>query len=580
MNTRSFLLLLIGLLGFMVYMEWQKDYAPPPRPAAETEQPAPASDAGEAATKSADPGDVPEVPDFSDDRGDARGDERGELASAPDQPQQPPEITASRRITIDTDVLNVDLDANGGTLVDLRLKDYPVSVDRPDQPFVLLVQDLPELFVAQAGLVSAGQPAPNHRSQWQFERDFYELQPGQDTLEVPLTWRDESGLEVIATWIFHRGNYVIDLEIEVVNESGEDWQGARYVQLQRTRPDTSDAGWAFTNPERFSYNGAAIYSPEDALTKRGWDDLSEKPYQATHAGGWAAMIQHYFLAAWIPPEDQRHRYSTREISNGQLPRYLLAATSPQVTVPAGDRHSFSARLFAGPKLQNRLDEVAPGLRLTVDYRFFTILSRPLFWALDKIHALIQHWGWSIVVLTLLIKLLFYKLTEAQFRSMGKLRQLQPRIQQLKERYGDDRQKFGQAMMEIYKKEKVNPLGGCLPILVQIPIFISLYWVLLESVELRQASFLWVPDLSQPDPYFILPILNGAFMIVTQRLMPAAGMDPMQRKIMQGLPVVFAFLFALFPAGLVLYWATNAGVSLAQQWYILRRLDQEAERKKR
>ena len=480
MNTRSFLLLLIGLLGFMVYMEWQKDYAPPPRPAAESDQSVPGSDAGQGATTSADPADLPDVPDFSDDR----SDERDDVPSASDQLAPTSEIRASRRITIDTDVLNVDLDANGGTLVDLRLKDYPVSVDRPNQPFVLLVQDLPQLFVAQAGLVSAGQPAPNHRSQWQFERDFYELQPGQDTLEVPLTWRDESGLEVVATWIFHRGNYVVDLEIEVINESGEDWQGARYVQLQRTRPDTSDAGWAFTNPERFSYNGAAIYSPEDALTKRGWSDLSEKPYQATHEGGWAAMIQHYFLAAWIPPEDQRHRYTTREISNGQLPRYLLAATSPQVTVPTGNRHSFSARLFAGPKLQNRLDEVAPGLRLTVDYRFFTILSRPLFWALDKIHVLIQHWGWSIVILTLLIKLLFYKLTEAQFRSMGKLRQLQPRIQQLKERYGDDRQKFGQAMMEIYKKEKVNPLGGCLPILGADP---DLHLAVLGAARIGRAA---------------------------------------------------------------------------------------------
>jgi len=580
MNTRSFLLLLIGLLGFMVYLEWQRDYAPPPRPADDTAQqadPGQANGSNGDRQSASDPGDLPDVPDFADDTG-ATGERQSSSTDVP-EPQQP-ETRASRRITIDTDVLNVDLDANGGTLVDLRLKDYPVSVDRPDQPFVLLVQDLPQLFVAQAGLVSADQPAPNHRSRWNFERDFYELQPGEDTLEVPLTWQHESGLEVVATWIFHRGTYVVDLEFEVINNSQEPWQGARYVQLQRTRPDTSESGWAFTNPEQFSYSGTAVYSPEDALTKRNWNDLAEQPFQATYTGGWAAMIQHYFLAAWIPPGDQRHRYTARQIENGQLPRYLLAATSPQVTVPAGGRHDFTARLFAGPKLQNRLDEIAPGLRLTVDYRFFTIISRPLFWALDKIHTVIQHWGWSIVVLTLLIKLVFYKLTEAQFRSMGKLRKLQPRIQQLKERYGDDRQKFGQAMMEIYKKEKVNPLGGCLPILVQIPIFISLYWVLLESVELRQAAFLWVPDLSQPDPYFILPILNGIFMIITQRLMPAAGMDPMQRKIMQGLPIVFAFLFALFPAGLVLYWATNAGVSLAQQWYILRRLDKEEERKKR
>ncbi|NEZ04373.1 membrane protein insertase YidC [Wenzhouxiangella sp. XN201] len=571
MNTRSFLLLLVGLLAFMVYLEWQKDYAPPPRPAQESAgQSADSADPSASEAPSA-PADLPDVPDFADD---------SSSDAAEDVPATQPEIRASRRISVSTDVLTVDLDANGGTLVDLRLKDYPVSVDQPNRPFVLLVEDLPQLFVAQAGLVSADQPAPNHRSRWEFERDSYELQPGEDRLEVPLTWTHESGLEVVATWIFYRDDYVIDLEIEVINDATTDWQGARYVQLQRTRPDFSDAGWAFTNPEQFSYNGTAVYSPEDALTKIGWDDIAEKPFQATLSGGWAAMIQHYFLAAWIPPEDQRHRYTTRHVESNVLPQYVLAATSPQVTVPGGDRHAFTARLYAGPKLQNRLDEVAPGLRLTVDYRFFTILSRPLFWVLDKIHTLINHWGWSIVVLTLLIKLIFYKLTEAQFRSMGKLRKLQPRIQQLKERYGDDRQKFGQAMMEIYKKEKVNPLGGCLPILVQIPIFISLYWVLLESVELRQTAFLWVPDLSQPDPYFILPILNGIFMIITQRLMPAAGMDPMQRKIMQGLPIVFAFLFALFPAGLVLYWATNAGVSLAQQWYILQRLDKEEERKKR
>jgi YidC/Oxa1 family membrane protein insertase len=576
MNTRSFLLLIIGLLAFFVYIEWQRDYAAPPRPAPEAEPTAadPSGPGGGPTDGQAQPEDLPDVPDFADESSEPSADAQADL------PATEPQMTPSRRVAVSTDVLSVDIDANGGTLVDLRLKDYPVSVDQPNQPFVLLVEDLPQLFVAQAGLVSAGQPAPNHRSRWQFERDEYTLSPGQDRLEVPLTWQHESGLEVVATWIFYRSDYVVDLEIEVVNGGSSVWRGARYVQLQRTRPDFSDAGWAFTNPERFSYNGAAVYSPEDALTKLGYDDIADEAYQATFAGGWSAMIQHYFLAAWIPPSDQRHRYTTRHVESRQLPRFVVSATSPQVAVQPGERHNFSARLYAGPKLQNRLDEVAPGLRLTVDYRFFTILARPLFWALDKIHVVIGHWGWSIVVLTLLIKLLFYKLTEAQFRSMGKLRKLQPRIQQLKERYGDDRQKFGQAMMDIYKKEKVNPLGGCLPILVQIPIFISLYWVLLESVELRQASFLWVPDLSQPDPLFILPILNGIFMIVTQRLMPAAGMDPMQRRIMQALPVVFAFLFALFPAGLVLYWATNAGVSLAQQWYILRRLDKEEERKRR
>jgi YidC/Oxa1 family membrane protein insertase len=576
MNTRAFFLLMLAMLGFFIYLEWQRDYAAPPAP---TTDPIPSQasvlDAGNLSTRA--PGtetganDLPDLPDLSD----------AAPASAGDVPSLPaaPEMIASRRVHIVTDIFSVDLDANGGTLVDLRLKNYPVEVDQPDTPFVLLKEELPELFVAQAGLLSRDSDAPNHTTRWEFDRDLYEMQEGQSELRVPLTWRNDDGLEVIATWIFYRGDYVVDLEMTVRNRSGENWRGARYVQLQRTEPDFSDDGPAFTNPEQFSYTGSAIYSPETKMTKRGFDDIRESDYAATITGGWAAMIQHYFLAAWIPPQEQTHQYTTRFVSYQGLPRYVVAATSPQVTVAPGQEHTFGARLYAGPKLQNRLDEIAEGLKLSVDYRIFRIISQPLFWALDKIHIVIGHWGWSIVVLTILIKLLFYKLTEAQFRSMGKLRKLQPRIQALKERYGDDRQKFGQAMMEIYKTEKVNPLGGCLPILVQIPIFISLYWVLLESVELRQTPFLWVPDLSRPDPLFILPILNGIFMIVTQRLMPTAGMDPLQRKIMMWLPVVFAVMFALFPAGLVLYWATNAGISLAQQWYILRRLDQEEARKR-
>lgn len=568
MNTRAFFLLLLAMIGFFLFLEWQRDYAAPSRltqPPAEQAFDDPFSEPTPEAI-----GDLPDLPDLTDSP--------APQTDLPPTPASPAEIRASRRIAVTTDVLQVEIDANGGTLVDLRLTDYPVEVDRPDEPFVLLMEELPELFIAQAGLRSNEHPAPNHRSRWEFDQDFFELAQGQDRLEVPLYWRDDSGVEVTATWIFHRGDYVIDLDIEVRNNRDVAWRGARYVQLQRTEPDHSEAGWAFTNPERFSYTGAAVFSPEDKLQKQGFSDIRSRAFQADIAGGWAAMIQHYFLAAWIPPEEQVHRFTTMHVTTDRLPRYVVAATSPQVTIEPGESHRFTARLYAGPKLQNRLDEIADGLKLTVDYRWFRILSQPLFWVLDKIHSVIQHWGWSIVVLTLLIKLVFYKLTEAQFRSMGKLRKLQPRIAQLKERYGDDRQKFGQAMMEIYKKEKVNPLGGCLPILVQIPIFISLYWVLLESVELRQTSFLWVPDLSRPDPYFILPILNGIFMIITQRLMPTAGMDPMQRKIMMWLPVVFAFLFALFPAGLVLYWATNAGVSLAQQWYILRRLDQEDKRK--
>ena len=568
MNTRAFFLLLLAMIGVFLFLEWQRFQQPAPQRVVGTSELEFEQLEHERASA-----DVPDLPDLFEERSTEDGTEARTVRPATQ------EIRASRLVDVRTDVLDVTLDANGARLVGLRLLDFPVEVDRPNDPFVLLNESLPELFTAQAGLLSAQSDAPDHRSRWEVAQDRFELQSGQDQLRVPFRWQSETGdVEVIATWVFHRADYIIDLEFDVLNRGETEWRGARYVQLQRTEPDHSDSGWAFTNPERFSYTGGAFFSSEDKLMKRSFGDIRSRDFNQTVTGGWAAMIQHYFLAVWIPPADQPHVFSTRFNDQHRLPRFSVNATSPVVTVAPGEQHTFSARLYAGPKLQNRLDEIADGLRLTVDYRWFRIISQPLFWALDKIHSVIGHWGWSIVVLTLLIKLVFYKLTEAQFRSMGKLRKLQPRIAQLKERYGDDRQKFGQAMMEIYKKEKVNPLGGCLPILVQIPIFISLYWVLLESVELRQTSFLWVPDLSRPDPYFILPVLNGIFMIVTQRLMPTAGMDPMQRKIMMWLPVVFAFLFALFPAGLVLYWATNAGVSLAQQWYILRRLDQEDARR--
>ncbi len=558
MNTRSFLFLIVGLLAFMLYLEWQKDYSPP--------QPEPTSaPLAESEGRPEQPPieDLPEVPDFSDEQTERLGD-------IP-QAAPVPEARASRRIAVSTDVLSVDVDASGGSLVDLRLKDYPISVDQPNEAFTLLLEDLPERFIAQSGLVSGNHPAPNHRSQWQFERDYYELSPGQDRLEVPLRWQHESGLEVVATWIFHRGDYVIDLTMEVINNSGEEWLGARYVQLQRTRPDFSDAGLAFTNPERFSYNGTAVYSPEDALNKISWDRIADRPLEATISGGWAAMIQHYFLVAWIPPEEQMHRYTTRYVTGNQLPHFVLAATSPQVVVPAGETHQFSARLFAGPKLQNRLDEIAPGLRLTVDYRIFTIIARPLFWALDKIHLVINHWGWSIVGLVMLVKLLLFPLATAQYKSMARMRKFQPRMQQLKERYGDDKQKFQVAMMELYKKEKINPVGGCLPVLLQMPIFFALYWVLLESVELRHAPWIgWIQDLTARDPWFILPAINMAVMWATQKLSPMTGMDPMQQRMMQLMPLVFGVMMVFFPAGLVLYWVTNGGLGLLQQWYMLRK----------
>jgi YidC/Oxa1 family membrane protein insertase len=284
------------------------------------------------------------------------------------------------------------------------------------------------------------------------------------------------------------------------------------------------------------------------------------------------MIQHYFFAAWIPPAEEQVTYSTQVLQTSGWPRYIAREVSPVQSARPGENVEFSSLLYLGPKLQEQLEEVAPGLEHTVNYGIFTVFSKPLFWLLSHIHSLVGNWGWAIVLLTVLVKAAFFKLTETQYKSMARMRKLQPRIEQLKERYGDDRARMSQAMMELYKTEKANPLAGCLPMLVQIPVFIALYWVLLESVELRQAPFiLWVSNLSARDPYFVLPLLNAGFMIATQRLTPMAGMDPLQRKMMNLMPVAFAVMFAFFPAGLVLYWATNAGLSLAQQVYITRKI---------
>ena len=565
MTTRNLLLLLLAFLGLMIYVEWQSDYANPvPRPV----ESLPGADERQSAAGTAtDDSDLPPLPDV---------ESSAPQAAAPEAEQSMAEFRSGSRIEVETDLLIAQIDPRGGVLTELRLKKIPVRVDQPDQPFVLLNDELPALHVALTGLVDTERRSPNHTSQYRFDQEYYELAKDADSVVVPLYWAGDDGLEVVQRWVFRRDDYVIEHQFEIVNGSAEPWRGSRYLRLQRTPARTSN-GMSFTNPERISYNGAAVFSPEDRFSKLPFDEFGEKTYQNTITGGWAGMVEHYFLSAWIPSAEQPHEYTSRLIERDSPNRYAVTVTSATQALAPGERTSFDARLFAGPKQQNRLAEIAPGLDLTVDYGIFTVFSKPLFWLLDHIHSLVRNWGLAIILLTLLIKLAFYKLTQAQFRSMGKLRKLQPRIQQLKERHGDDRQKFGQAMMEIYKKEKVNPLGGCLPILVQIPIFIALYWVLLESVELRQAGFLWVPDLSRPDPLFILPVINGAFMIITQRLTPMVGMDPMQKKIMQWLPVAFAVMFAFFPAGLVLYWAANSGISLAQQWHILRQIDAEEAR---
>jgi YidC/Oxa1 family membrane protein insertase len=561
-NLRPVLIVGLAFLGYMIWVQWQKDYGPAPRAAApqtqvQSDTPAVPSTPAE---RSASAVDLPEPVDRQN--GQLSSNDTVNASVVGDQ---------NPVISVKTDVLDVEIDLVGGTAVSAFLLDYPVRQKEPENKVRLLAPGGNELFIAQSGLLSH-QQAPNHTSHYTSEITEYELSDGAAELRVPMNWTSDNGVQVTKTYVFRPGEYEVRVLHEVNNKSSESWSGSRYDQLQRSVPDDEDSG-GFTNPGRYSFVGIGFYNPEDKFEKVDFDEVVEDPYKKTSKGGWLAMIQHYFFTAWIPPAEEEVTYSTQAIEGEGWPRYVARNVSPVRELAAGERTEFESRLYLGPKLQDEIPNIAPGLEYTVNYGIFTVFSKPLFWLLEHIHNVVGNWGWSIVLLTILIKAAFFKLTEAQYRSTARMRKLQPRIAQLKERYGEDRQRMSQAMMELYKKEKVNPLGGCLPILVQIPIFIALYWVLLESVELRQAPFiLWIDNLSVRDPYFILPLLNAGFMFATQRLTPMVGMDPLQQKMMTMMPIVFSIMFAFFPAGLVLYWATNAGLSLAQQLYITRKIE--------
>ena len=562
-NLRPVLIIGLVFLGYMIWVQWQKDYGPAPKqaaPQAQVQYDTNGEDIPSASAVSSNSAE--DLPSPTDLQGQPSVD--GGIGSEAVTQNETPVIS------VKTDVLDVQIDLVGGTIVSAVLLDYPVRLKEPDNKVRLFSRQGDQMFIAQSGLLSK-QQAPNHTSLYQPERMSYTLEEGGSELRVPLTWTADNGVEVTKTYVFYPGKYEVAVYHEISNNSGQNWSGSRYDQLQRVVIGDEDSG-GFTNPGRYSFEGIGFYNPEDKFEKVDFDDVGDEPYQKTTSGGWLAMIQHHFFTAWIPPVEETVTYSTKEIKGSGWPRYIARSVSPLQTVTTGSSTSFNSRLYVGPKLQDNLPEIAPGLEYTVNYGIFTVFSKPLFWLLDKIHNVVGNWGWSIVLLTVLIKAAFFKLTEAQYKSTARMRKLQPRIEQLKERYGDDRQRMSQAMMEMYKKEKVNPLGGCLPILVQIPIFIALYWVLLESVELRQAPFiLWIDNLSVRDPYFILPLLNAAFMFATQKLTPMVGMDPLQQKMMTMMPIVFSVMFAFFPAGLVLYWATNAGLSLAQQYYITRKI---------
>ena len=543
-NQRLFLFVALSFVVLLLWQAWMEDYGP--RPVADT--PAPTA---ESATASAPP---------ADDLPHAAGDTQ--LAQA-----LPPEelvLATGQQVRVETDVLSIEIDTTGGDLRRADLLTYPETTAADSAPFRLLNGTLPNLHVVQSGLRTSDGEEPTHHATFRAEQTHYRLADGAESLQVPLHWKSPAGIEVTKVYTFHRGSFRVDLEHRVSNRSDSDWRGRQYRQLQRTwSAEVGQSTFIHT------YLGGVLYSPEEKYEKIDFDDMAEADLDRTVTDGWAAMIQHYFLSALVPEAGEENRYYTKTLSGA---RYVIGLISPNRTIAAGASDSFKTSLFIGPKLQDEMAALAPGLELTVDYGVLTVLSQPLFWLLKYIHKILDNWGWAIVILTVLIKLAFYKLSETSYRSMANMRKLSPRLQSLKERYGDDRQRLNQAMMELYKKEKINPLGGCLPILVQIPVFIALYWVLLESVELRQAPFmLWLQDLSSPDPYYVLPLLMGATMLIQQKLNPAP-LDPIQAKVMMVLPIVFTVFFAFFPSGLVLYWVVNNTLSIAQQWVITRRIE--------
>jgi len=559
-NVRVFLFLGLAMVIMLMYQAWEQDYGQPPvaqtTQATQSVPTAPSAVPGVPSVAGVPAGDVPST----------AGSTNAELPPASPISAIQRTLASAQAVHVVTDVFDVEVNTRGGDIRRAYLRAYPVDVKHPDEPFRLMGDSGDLLYVAQSGLLPGadGGDLPNHHADYLVESSEYRLAEGQDSLQVSLFWEDGKGLSVEKRFTFYRASYLIDIEYVVNNGSDAPRTIRQYRQLQRTEPET---GGITTGSN--SYTGGVIFNREDKYEKVKFGDMADEPLSLDFDHGWAAMLQHYFVSAWIPQPDEVNHYYSKAVQGG---RYILGLISPERAVAAGSSALFGTKIYIGPKDQYAMEAIAEGLELTVDYGILTVIAQPIYWLLEKIHSFVSNWGWSIILLTMVIKLAFYKLSEASYKSMANMRRMQPRITALKERFGDDKQRMQQAMMEMYKKEKINPLGGCLPILVQIPVFISLYWVLLESVELRQAPFIfWLNDLSKNDPYFVLPILMGISMFAQQKLNPTPP-DPMQAKIMMALPLVFTFFFLFFPSGLVLYWLVNNLLSITQQYIITKRIE--------
>jgi YidC/Oxa1 family membrane protein insertase len=566
-NTRLMFAIATAFLAFMLMQQWQMAQLPPAAP-----NTSPTSASGSASTPSpattATAGELPTAPIAN-----AQPDQS--LASASSDSAQTPAQPTATLTRVETDVLSVKISSIGADIQEALLKTYTHSL-KDKTPVALVEPTGGHWLKPQSGLmaVAGGVTLPNHTTVFSAPAGVQQLAEGAKTLEVPFTWTDASGVSVKKIYRFERGSFAVQVRFEIDNASATPLNVLAYRQLQQPEPPAPQSSF-FGSPDSFAHNGFAIYSPADRFQKLKFGDLVETPLKRSHTGGWIASLRHNFFVSWIPAAAEMNEYSTAVLTPAGSTAYVARIATTPVQIAAGASGVQSAQLYIGPKDQKRIEKIAPGLSKVVDYGIFTIFSDVLFKVLAWLHTLTGNWGWAIILLVLILKTLFYKLSEIQFRSGAKMKAISPKIAELKKRYPDDAQKFGMAQMELLRKEKVNPLAGCFPVLLTIPVFLGLYWVLADSVEMRQAPFIgWIKDLTAADPYFVLPILNGIVMFLTSKMTPMTGMDPIQQKVFTYMPLLFAVMMAFFPAGLVLYWTVNGLLGLAQQYYITKKIEDE------
>jgi YidC/Oxa1 family membrane protein insertase len=568
---RALVLTAIAVVTYMMILAWQRDYV----------QVQPVSDGPVTEQVIAD---VPAADEAVPDAGEIPAVAPPATAAA--SVETAPMVTDSNRIiAVSTDVFQLEIDRLGGDIIRLALPQYPLHAETPDQPFLLMQQNEARKYVVQSGLVGPnGTDTSAGRPTWQSPHNSYRLDDRDNELNVDLTLQQEGGVSLVKRYTFERGSYLIRVSHVVRNNGSEPWQGALYGQIRRDASDDPSAATGGFVPMP-TYLGAAYWSSEASYNKLPFKDIKEESMKTAQDGGWIAMIQHYFVTAWVPDRLQNHSYSATWLSASD--EYLLRFVSPVATVAPGTERVLYSELYTGPKQQDVLESISPGLNMTVDYGWLWFIAQPIFALLIFLQSGqitlfgnvidigmgVGNWGVAIILLTLIIKALFFKLSASSYRSMAKMRKVAPEMTRIREQYKTDRQKQQMETMKLFQEQKINPLGGCLPVVVQMPVFIALYYTLLESVELRQATFLYLNDLSVMDPWFILPLLMGASMWFQMKLNPAPA-DPTQAQVMKWMPVIFSVFMLWMPSGLVLYWLTNNLLSIAQQWVITRKIESE------